>query len=76
MPPNFSDATGVLFEGESEGVEHTSTKGVGNHCTADDRKLQLVWRNVILFAYLHIAALYGAFLFLTAAKWQTDVFGE
>ncbi|XP_074605761.1 acyl-CoA Delta-9 desaturase-like [Brevipalpus obovatus] len=36
-------------------------------------KLQIVWRNVILFAFLHIAALYGIKLMLTDAKWQTNV---
>jgi stearoyl-CoA desaturase (delta-9 desaturase) len=28
-------------------------------------KLQIVWRNVILFSFLHAGALYGAYLFIT-----------
>ncbi|KAF8765154.1 stearoyl-CoA desaturase 5-like [Argiope bruennichi] len=36
--------------------------------------MQVVWRNVILFAYLHIASLYGVYLMFTSAKWQTNVF--
>ncbi|RWS05522.1 stearoyl-CoA desaturase 5-like protein [Dinothrombium tinctorium] len=37
-------------------------------------QLKIVWRNVALFAYLHLAALYGLYLFFTSAKWKTDLF--
>lgn len=36
--------------------------------------VQIVWRNVILFAYLHAASLYGVYLMFTSAMWQTNVF--
>ncbi|KFM62060.1 Stearoyl-CoA desaturase 5, partial [Stegodyphus mimosarum] len=36
--------------------------------------VKIVWRNVILFAYLHLAALYGLYLMFVSAKWQTNVF--
>merc|ERR1712071_322796 len=32
-------------------------------------RLEIVWRNVLVFVYLHIAAVYGGYLMLTAAKW-------
>lgn len=35
----------------------------------------IVWRNVILFAYLHVAALYGVILMFTSAKIATTIFG-
>lgn len=35
----------------------------------------IVWRNVILFAYLHLAALYGVLLIFTSAKIVTTLFG-
>lgn len=35
----------------------------------------IVWRNVILFAYLHLAALYGVLLIFTSAKMFTIIFG-
>lgn len=38
-----------------------------------DYKLQIVWRNVILFSYLHAAALFGAYLMIFSAKWQTTL---
>ncbi|KAK9504998.1 hypothetical protein O3M35_009155 [Rhynocoris fuscipes] len=34
-------------------------------------KLEIVWRNVLLFIYLHVAALYGAYLMIFQAKWYT-----
>jgi len=35
----------------------------------------IVWRNVVLFSYLHLAALYGLVLMFTSAKITTSVFG-
>ena len=37
-------------------------------------KLELVWRNVILMALLHILALYGINVAIFKAKWATIVF--
>ncbi|OWR40684.1 acyl-CoA desaturase HassNPVE [Danaus plexippus plexippus] len=42
--------------------------------SAEKRKLQIVWRNVILFALLHIGGVYGAYLFFTQAMWSTRLF--
>lgn len=36
---------------------------------------KIVWRNVILFAYLHLAALYGILLIFTSAKIATIIYG-
>lgn len=38
--------------------------------------LQIVWRNVIVFIYLHAAALYGFYLCFTAAKLATLAWSE
>ena len=35
--------------------------------------MQIVWRNVLIFIYLHAAALYGFYLCFTAAKASTLV---
>lgn len=35
---------------------------------------KIVWRNVVLFAYLHLAALYGVLLIFTSAKIATTIF--
>ncbi|RZC41504.1 FA desaturase domain containing protein [Asbolus verrucosus] len=34
-------------------------------------KVQIVWRNILLFIYLHIAGLYGLYCFIFTAKWNT-----
>lgn len=74
MAPNASDANGVLFESDAAtpdlALPHAPVQ------RADAYPRQYVWRNILLFAYLHLTALYGGFLFLTSAKWQTDVFGK
>lgn len=38
--------------------------------------MEIIWRNVLVFIGLHVAALYGLLLFLTAAKVATLVWGE
>ena len=39
-------------------------------------KKEIVWRNVILFIYLHAAALFGLYLMLFVAQWNTLLFGK
>lgn len=40
-------------------------------------KLEIVWRNVILMAVLHVGALYGLYLCLAGrVMWQTIAFGK
>ena len=34
-------------------------------------KVVIVWKNVILMSLLHICAVYGVWLVLISAKWQT-----
>lgn len=72
MAPNVITApTGVLFEGETISeplIEESKEK----------RKYvrQIVWRNVAVFSFLHLGALYGLYLSFTSAKLATVVFGE
>ncbi|KAJ8721564.1 hypothetical protein PYW07_002339 [Mythimna separata] len=37
-------------------------------------KWNLAWRDVTIITFMHIGAVYGIYLFLTAAKWQTCLF--
>lgn len=71
-----SATTGVLFEADSETIDGGLVKDITTLKKAEKRKLKLVWRNIIAFAYLHMAALYGAWLMLTSAMWTTVAFGE
>ena len=53
-------------------------KSKGNHVDLLKEKKyerQLVWRNILLFIYLHSAAAYGLYLMLYA-KYQTNLYGE
>lgn len=72
MAPNVLAApTGVLHEHDDEVVATilppTEAKSV-------HRKLDLVWRNIIIFAYLHAVAAYGFYLMLTSARIYTSIY--
>ncbi|XP_071440119.1 acyl-CoA Delta-9 desaturase-like [Hetaerina americana] len=70
MPPTMSvtSPTGVLFEDDLAATETKESTPINF-----EFKAKIVWRNVILFAYLHLAALYGLFLMLTSAKLLTVI---
>lgn len=81
MPPNATsnaivECTGVLNECDAETIDGGLDKNVVELKHANDRKLKLVWRNIILFGYVHLAALYGAWLMLSSARIYTAIFGN
>uniref|UniRef100_A0A182SEU0 Uncharacterized protein n=1 Tax=Anopheles maculatus TaxID=74869 RepID=A0A182SEU0_9DIPT len=77
MAPNATvEATGVLNELDAETIDGGLAKDVAPLKRAEKRKIKLVWRNVIAFGYLHLAAVYGAFLMLTSARLYTIAFGK
>ncbi|KAK6626532.1 hypothetical protein RUM44_009005 [Polyplax serrata] len=80
MAPNLVSTvpTGVLYDDETK-VSDRKTKpieAVRGKAEITDKKppMQIVWRNAILFAYLHVAAIYGLYLAITSAKFYTDIF--
>lgn len=79
MAPNITSApTGVLFEGESlDELRGKLTKIKDDEAkSSSNYKVQIVWRNVIIFVVLHVGALYGLYLAVSSAKIATTVFGE
>ena len=79
MPPNAtstSACTGVLNENDAETIDGGLLTDVTTLKKAEKRQLQYVWRNIIAFTYLHIAAVYGLWLALSSAKFQTNILGE
>lgn len=44
--------------------------------TLPQYRWQIVWRNVFIFIYLHIAALYGLYYTITAAQLKTLLWGK
>lgn len=51
--------------------KNKDTVVLSSETTHKEPAMQIVWRNVLIFIYLHAAALYGFFLCFTAAKWAT-----
>jgi len=57
----------------ANGVQSSSASAV----STEDEKLQLVWRNIFIFIYLHIAALYGGYLWVSGqVMLKTFLWGE
>jgi stearoyl-CoA desaturase (delta-9 desaturase) len=77
MAPNITGSpTGVLFENDIETVAVLSDESkIDGAKPTEKYRRQIVWRNVILFIYLHLAAVYGAYLMLASAKILTAVWG-
>lgn len=81
MAPNpTSTPTGVLFEDDP--VEELEVSLNNDHEQIEPPKpvkeyrLEIVWRNVVLYTALVIASLYGGYLMITAAKWLTCIWGQ
>lgn len=75
MAPNVQDCTGVLNENDAETFDGGLVTDITQLKKANKRHIVLVWRNIILFALVHLMALYGAWLLLTSAKLYTTLFG-
>ena len=70
MAPNVtSTARDVLFE------EEPLEENAANETPKEKYQRRIVWRNVIVFTYLHLGALYGVYLVFTSAKLLTTAFG-
>ncbi|XP_011698199.1 PREDICTED: acyl-CoA Delta(11) desaturase [Wasmannia auropunctata] len=71
MAPNItSTPTGVLFEGET-----LESQVIGEQPKEKPKYVRrIVWRNVTIFSFLHLAALYGVYLSFTSAKLATILF--
>lgn len=72
MPPQGEPTSGVLFEGDAR--THDMGLDVTAKPCAEKRSLHIVWRNVIAFIFLHIAGVYGGYLFFTQTMWKTRIF--
>lgn len=76
MAPNVTSVpTGVLYENETlEGSESLQSSET-TKSKAEYRR-RLVWINIVIFTFLHVAAVYGFCLALTSAKLYTTILGE
>lgn len=72
MPPQEQQKSWVLFEDDAANEESDVTNRIAP--IAEKRVWKIVWRNVLLMGFAHIAAVYGLYLFLFKAMWLTDLF--
>jgi len=65
---------GILYENEAEAEDCGLKKPTRKF--AEKRTFEYKWFNIITISFLHIQAVYGAYLAITGhAKWQTLFFG-
>lgn len=79
IPAKFVDDSAILGEktlGNNNKQSPSNKSDTGHTAAAEDQNqsaIQIVWRNVLIFVYLHVAALYGFYLCFTVAKLATLV---
>ncbi|KAF8367438.1 hypothetical protein PRIPAC_85267 [Pristionchus pacificus] len=63
-----------LSHGEAEGLlsrEEEEIEMMEEEAKKSDYKMEIIWRNVAFFAFLHLGAIYGLILALTSASWKS-----
>ncbi|XP_075974459.1 acyl-CoA Delta-9 desaturase-like [Anticarsia gemmatalis] len=70
MPPQAETNSSLLRTNCEDGCEEILPKVK----TLDNRQWRIVWRNVALFSFLHLAAVYGLYLFLFKIMWRTNLY--
>ena len=55
---------------------HKSETTVPPNPEKNEYHQKIKWNNVIMFTYIHLAGLYGAYLMIYEAKWHTVVWCE
>ncbi|KAK4002430.1 hypothetical protein OUZ56_004258 [Daphnia magna] len=78
VPAKFVDDSAIISEkaksSNNKQFPPNKTDDAGCNAVGEVRPaVQIVWRNVLIFIYLHVAALYGFYLCFTAAKLPTLV---
>lgn len=74
MPPNIDSCTGVLNENDAETIDGGLVRDITGLKKAEKRQTKYVWRNISLFALVHIIACYGGILMFTSAEIYTSIF--
>jgi len=87
MAPNlFGNSATLFLEASQQDVsqnksatEKTVTQKLSNQKAQSSKpkyQWKIVWRNMIAFAYLHLGALYGLYILITAAKFYTFLWSK
>jgi stearoyl-CoA desaturase (delta-9 desaturase) len=59
---------------QSQNINEQEIQDITQSKNKSNYKLEIVWRNVVIMALLHVSALYGLYLFCFCVKWQTMAF--
>lgn len=70
----YTYQTGVHFKSNIDTKDDTLALNNTQFKETENPKIILVWKNIFIFTFLHLAAIYGGYLFLTQAKWATVFF--
>jgi stearoyl-CoA desaturase (Delta-9 desaturase) len=78
MPPRLEEFNPVIINDKKEEITPEQTNTIANGANVvkkepEEIELPIVWRNVIIFVFLHLGALYGIYL-CSYAKWETLTF--
>jgi hypothetical protein len=71
MPPYVEETNTRFFKAKPIDSDSDASRD-----REDEYKLTIVWKNVAVMAYLHLAGLYGAYLAVTSANVNTILAGE
>lgn len=70
------ECTGVLNEDDVETIDGGLDENVTELTHANYRKIEVIWVQLVVFIYAHLAAVYGAYLMMTSARVYTAIFGK
>lgn len=69
MPPQQNRSPDVVIEEKPE-----NEIGLHQNTPVLPREYKYVWKNIIYYCYLQLAALYGVYLIFTSAKFKSTLF--
>lgn len=76
MPPLIKNRAQDAEEEVRSIIDEKQDINDNTESSTKEYRLQIVWRNVVIMAYLHIAAVYGLYLVFTAAMFKTFIAGK
>ncbi|XP_063380432.1 acyl-CoA Delta-9 desaturase-like [Cydia fagiglandana] len=74
MAPQETDANGVLFEHDVETKDAALAKTPVQQAGDEKWETHYVWHIIIFVPLVYISGVYGGYLFLVSATWQTKIF--
>ncbi|XP_063635634.1 acyl-CoA Delta-9 desaturase-like [Cydia splendana] len=74
MAPQETDANGVLFEHDAETEDVALAKMPVQQAGDEKWDTHYEWHIIFLLPVVYIGGLYGGYLFLVSATWQTKIF--